>query len=351
MDEDKLKKETPYMKFTHKTALAIGVLLAVTAVPTALVKAQTAEAEKAPAPPSAINAEPAVTIVAGPNRPATVPAGYVVTPFGYFDPTCVTHLAKGDVLRRDRTAVEHANGTYDNMHVCAYAHYTADGEKVTGDERALRQPTIGHDWIEFASVTTTSAYGATTAKWNVPPAPSTNDGQTLYLFNGMEDYGDLVTIMQPVLGWNSDYASAWGIASWNCCESGTVFEAPPAPVNSGDLILGYITNFCKGGTKVCSSWGVFTFDQTNGQASELIGTSNFGQTFNWAIGGAMEVYNIVQCGDYPSNGAIDFYEQYLYNDKFVQIANPNWKVSNLSSGYTPQCSYGGSLPREVILTY
>src|SRR5580700_10471927 len=73
--------------------------------------------------------------LAGPKRPATVPAGYVITPFGYFDPSCVTHLAKGDVLRQDEKAIEHANGTYDTMRVCAYAHYTADGEKVTGDER------------------------------------------------------------------------------------------------------------------------------------------------------------------------------------------------------------------------
>src|SRR5208337_1338722 len=79
---------------------------------------------------------------AGPKRPATVPAGYVITPFGYFDPSCVTHLAKGDVLRQDKETIEHANGTSDNMQVCGYAHYTADGEKVTGDERAVEPPKI-----------------------------------------------------------------------------------------------------------------------------------------------------------------------------------------------------------------
>jgi len=90
---------------------------------------------------------------------------------------------------------------------------------------------------------------------------------------------------------------------------------------------------------------------TNGNSSELLKTSNFGQTFNWAFGGVLEVYNIVQCGDYPSNGRIDFFEQYLYNDKGVRIAKPNWKVTKLSSGLTPQCSYGGSLPEEVFLSY
>jgi hypothetical protein len=236
--------------------------------------------------------------------------------------------------------------------VCAYPHYKADGEKVIGDERAVDQPTISHAWVEYAGTTTTSAYGEIYANWNVPPAPATHDGQTVYLFNGLEDYNDVVTIIQPVLGWNSDYASAWGIASWNCCVTGTVFEATPAPVNSGDRIVGAVFDTCAAGTKTCSSWDIITLDETNGNYSELLDTSNFGQTFNWAFGGVLEVYNIAQCGDYPGGGgSLDFYEQYLFNDKFVQIAKPNWKVNNLSSGLTPQCNYGGSVPEEVILTY
>jgi hypothetical protein len=61
---------------------------------------------------------------------------------------------------------------------------------------------------------------------------------------------------------------------------------------------------------------------TNGNSSELLDTSNFGQTFNWAFGGVLEVYNIVQCGDYHPrgyNGGIGFYNQSVLNDKFVQI--------------------------------
>ncbi len=288
---------------------------------------------------------------AGPMRPATVPAGYVITPFGYFHPSCVAHLAKGDEVRHDENAIRHANGTSENIHVCPYPHFKADGEKVIGDERALKQPTIGHAWVEYASTTTTSSYGELSAYWNVPPAPSTNHGQTVYLFPGLEDYQDVVTIVQPVLGWNSDYASAWGIASWNCCASGTVFEAPPTRVNSGDVILGYMFDTCAAGTLSCPTWDIVTWDLTSGKYSELLNTSSQGQTFNWAFAGALEVYNIVQCGDYPSNSSINFYNLGLYNDSFVKIANPAWSVTNLSSGLTPQCSYGGTLPKQVTLKY
>jgi hypothetical protein len=289
---------------------------------------------------------------AGPKRPAAVPADYIITPFGYFHPSCVAHLAKGDEVRQDEKAIRHANGTSDNIHLCAYPHYKADGEKVTGDERAVKDPTIGHAWVEYASTTTAnSSYGELVAYWTVPPAPSTNDGQTVYLFPGMEDFKDIVTIIQPVLGWNSDYASAWGIASWNCCASGTVFEGTPAPVNSGDNILGYMFDTCAAGTLSCPTWDIVTWDLTSGNFSELLNTSSQGQTFNWAFAGALEVYNIVQCGDYPSNGSISFYNLGLYSNKFTKFANPSWPITNLSSGLSPQCGYGGSRPQQVTLTY
>jgi hypothetical protein len=243
------------------------------------------------------------------------------------------------------------------MHVCAFPHYRADGEKVVGDERHVKDPNISHAWIEYGSVTTTSSYAYLYAEWSVPPTPSSNDGQTLFFFPGMEDIDDVVTIIQPVLGWNSDYASAWGIASWNCCESGTTYEATPEPVSSGDTILGYMFDTCSAGTKSCGTWDIVTWDLQNGKFSQLTDTSSFGQTFNWAFGGVLEVYNIAQCSDFPSNGgypgstSMSFNEIGLYNDKFDQIAKPVWKYSNISGGLTPQCSYGGSLPSQVILNY
>ena len=165
----------------------------------------------------------------------------------------------------------------------------------------------------------------------------------------------MVTIIQPVLGWNSDYASAWGIASWNCCYSGTTYEAPPQPASPGDTILGYMFDTCAAAG--CTTWDIVTWDLQNDKFSELLNTLSQGQTFNWAFGGVMEVYTIKQCGDYPSNGpypgshAISFNELGLYYPGLIKIANPRWTIHNISSGLTPQCSYGGSLPQQVILDY
>lgn len=297
---------------------------------------------------------------AGKKRPATVPADYVTTPYGYFHPTCVTHLAKGDVVHKEEASIRHADGTRDNIHVCAYAHYKANGEQVTGDERAVtgnerganhlsKQPTI-NGWVESASTSTNSSYGYLYASWTVPPAPSTNDGQVVFFFPGMEDYNDVVTIIQPVLGWNSDYPSAWSIASWNCCAAGTVFEAAPEPVNSGDTIVGYMYPTCGAGVQSCPSWDIVTYDVTSGRFSQLTNTSSQGQTFNWAFGGVLEAYGIVQCGDYPSSGNISFGDLVLFDYNFYSI-NPSWSVNGPSSEVTPQCGYRGSLPQEVNLNF
>ena len=289
---------------------------------------------------------------AGPKRPATVPADYVITPFGYFHTSCVTHLAEGDVVRQDENSIRHADGTYDSIQACAYPHYSNSGEAIAPGAPPVKPPTIGHAWVEQASATTSSSYGYMYAYWAVPPAPTDNNGQTVYLFPGMEDYNDVVTIIQPVLGWNSDFASAWGIASWNCCASGTVFEATPTKVNSGDTILGYMFDTCAAGTLSCATWDIITWDLQSGNYSELLNTSSQKQTFNWAFAGALEVYNIAQCGDYPSNGSIAFYDLALFNDGFAQIASPGWSYANWSSGLTPQCGYGGAAESlEVNLNY
>jgi len=87
----------------------------------------------------------------------------------------------------------------------------------------------------------------------------------------------------------------------------------------------------------------------NGASSRLLQTSSFNQIFNWAFAGALEVYNIKQCTDFPSNGVISFHNIQLTNNLGQLIARPNWSVSNASSTLTPQCTYGVTLPMQVIL--
>lgn len=291
----------------------------------------------------------------GANRPATVPADFVVTPFGYFHPSCVHHLAKGDVLLQDEGAVQHADRTYENFEECPYPHFDADGTKFVGNalpgrDGTVEPPTIGHSWIVDAETTISTSYGRLEATWGVPAGPTNLDGQTIYFFPGLEQAVGEKTILQPVLGWNADFANAWGIASWNCCVNGGANEATPSPVNSGDVIYGTIYYTCAKGTLSCGSWDIVT-DDGSGGSSDMTGTSSHGQTFNWAFGGALEVWNVSRCGDYPAGGELSFYDVKLWDYKLIRVAAPAWTIVKRASGLTPQCSYGGSLPKQVDLTY
>lgn len=278
---------------------------------------------------------------AGPRRPAQVPEDYVITPFGYFHPSCVIHLAKGDALMEGGRVIRKADGTTLTP-VCNYPHYTARGEKIAAGAATVQPPTIGHSWIVSESATTSTSYGEILADWYVPSDPLSNDGQILYFFPGFEDANDVVSILQPVLGWNADFSNAWGIASWNCCISGIADESSPARVNTGDIIAGTVKSTCGDGTLSCPSWNVTTEDGNTGATSTLSDTPNDNQTFNWAFGAVLEVYNVAQCSDYPPNEYSTFYPT-LYDNNFNVIADPAWSFTNWASGLTPQCDYSGQV--------
>lgn len=278
---------------------------------------------------------------AGPNRPAGVPEDYVITPFGYFHPSCVRHLASGDQVSSDGLAIQHANGTVSHAAACEYPRYTAQGEVIIPGSPTV-PPTISHSWIVDGETTTGTSYGQINATWNVPSAPAANNGQTIYFFPGLEDFRLNQTILQPVLGWNADFSAAWGLASWNCCPSGTANESTALHVVQGDAIFGQVKSTCSAGTLTCSKWNVTSQDTTLNSTTTLSNTPNEGQTLNWAFGGALEVYNVAQCANYPSNDSLTF-STALYDNNFNIIGSPGWSMVNRAAGLTPQCNYGGQI--------
>jgi len=278
------------------------------------------------------------------NRPLGVPEEFVITPFGYFHPSCVLALTEGDTLLADGR-VEHADGRADaNVPFCNYAHYTRTGVLVLGDGEALRgidPPTIS-GWLEYVSVSTTSSYGKISAMWKVPPAPTAQDGQVLFFFPGFEDYSDVISIVQPVLQFGASAGGGgnyWAMESWNCCINGQAWYSPLLQVSAGDTIFGAITSNCKPGSSSCSTWNVVSRDVTTGKATTLAKTPVGGQVWNWAFGAVTEDYGVNKCTEFPANTGLTFNVR-LYDQNGTLIASPAWKGSPASSGTTPKCAYG-----------
>ncbi|MBB5060969.1 hypothetical protein HDF16_005705 [Granulicella aggregans] len=285
-------------------------------------------------------------------RPLTVPARYVVTPFGYFDPACVAGLSKGDSFLRDLGVIRRANGNTDIVPTCASPRFNAKGEVISSNSgnRDIPQPST-NGYIVYESLVGNTSYGALNANITVPGVPSSNDGQTLYFFPGLEDHTADITILQPVLEWNGLTQNAWDIASWNCCYNNVMLHSSPVVVNSGDNILGTMQSTCQAGTPSCSSWNITTKDVTSGKSTVLSQTSSYGQTFNWALGGALEAYGIAQCSDFPPNSSTTFSNLMLSDYNFVAIS-PNWSLTNNSAGDSVQCNYGAQeTASQITLIY
>jgi hypothetical protein len=296
-------------------------------------------------------------MAAGSNRPASVPSDYVITPFGYFHPSCVREIKEGETVLADGR-IRFENGTEEaNIPFCNFPRYTSRGEPVVKGSADPGPLYISWDWIEAGQVSTSSSsYGKITATWTVPMTPATNDGQTLFFFPGFMDINDVELIIQPVLGWNDGQSGVgpWNIASWNCCPSGTANYSTPVTVNTGDVIQGIIKGTCKAGTQSCSTWNITTKDVTTGKQTVLKKTPSEGQTFNWAQSGVLEVYSISQCSDFPPDGSIKFSKVALFDYNYKTIKNPGWTPMYwVQQGVTdPWCNYGvTTTAKSATLTY
>lgn len=299
---------------------------------------------------------------AGPNRPASVPEDYVITPNGYFHASCVKEVAQGDTFLKDQGAIQHADGSLESLSPCAYPRYSKRGDVVSPSGPSSIKTDSSHPptpnsstYIEYGYIVTpSSSYAGVIGQITVPPAPSASNGQSVFLFPGLEDQSvgyPAGTILQPVLGWNNFGAAAWTIASWNCCYYNEEVYSTPKNVSSGDLIIGEVYTNCPSGTLTCSTWYVSTEDAGKG-STVLSSTSNYGQTFNVAYGAALEVYSISSCSNYPSGGSTTFNGS-VYDINGAPISNPAWTLVTDTSA-TPQCNYSitpGYQGNEFLLTY
>jgi hypothetical protein len=284
-------------------------------------------------------------IEAGPHRPGNVPAGYVVTPFGYFHPSCVQSIAEDEALLANGQ-VQHSDGSVTGKTTCSYPRYAPDGTpKVT---TAKQQVPEVSGWIESESVTapTNKSFSALYASSRVPSQPRAQDGQVLFFFPGFEDISNVESILQPVITWS---AGQWTVSNWNCCLSGITTQSKPVNISPGDEIVSSITENCRPGTLSCATWNIFSLDTHTGKSTTLAKTPSEGQVFNWAFGGALEPYYVVNCDDYPRDGH-ESYQVIVFDERFIPI-EPKWTVS-VNTTATPQCGYKvDAKPFEVTLDY
>src|SRR5580692_10474262 len=156
-------------------------------------------------------------------------------------------------------------------------------------------PDLGSGWITYASWTnnTGTPVSEFSTTWRVPPAPATQSGQTIFLFNGIQNS---TMIYQPVLQWGPSAAGGgnyWAIACWYADgQDGHSFYSTLTQVNPGDTITAVMS---------LSSHSAANFSYGSvfpGFPSTSLPIQNV-QQLTWCIE-TLECYGITKCSDYPA---------------------------------------------------
>lgn len=281
-------------------------------------------------------------------RPQGVPTDYVVTPNGFFPPSCVQRVADNETLHADGS-IESPNGVVRKPAACTQPHYRFDGTRVEPNGsffmpaiQASRKPTI-NGWVEDANYDSSVNIGKLVATWKVPSTPTNQSGQTDYFFPGLEQLPNVESILQPVLGYDAFSGTVWTLSSWNCCVSGTTYYSGPINVNVGDTILG--TTQCKAANS-CSTWTITSKDVTTGKSTTL-STNPYGNLL-WVFGGVMEVYGVSSCNELPASSPLTYTSIAVYNTAFSKISSTPWGADYPVGSTSPQCNYNVSTTSSSV---
>lgn len=276
---------------------------------------------------------PVVAVVSA--RPNAVPARYIATPNGWFDPVCVVEVAADEFVTVDGRVVAADGAQRRPAQQCASPRFDLQGVEV--DERMQTTGPTVNGWIESARSTALGALSYVHSSWTVPAAPA-NTGQTIYLFPGLENATLVRSILQPVLGWNhaGGPTGAWSMSSWNCCVNGMVFHSGYISATPGTTVSGDMQGTgCNLTTGVCPTWSIVS---RNAAGAVVTLNTTVSQAQNWLFGHVLEAYSIDTCSELPASTSSTASGFVLRNVAGVSLSPPAWGHRIEMVG--PQCSYG-----------
>jgi hypothetical protein len=240
--------------------------------------------------PAVIPRKEALTTPVG--KTANLAENLVLTPGGFRPRSLVHRVGPRHALRALAGRMVMINLSTDAV---------VDVPRASVDPQTI--PALGSGWIAYAYWNNGSGLPLSTfqATWQVPPPPATPSNQTIFLFNGIENYGTDYGILQPVLQWGSSAAGGgtfWSVASWYVLSNGQAFHTQLVQVNPGDILVGVVTLTSQSGNAFsynCEFQGVTGTSLPVQNIAELLWCNE-----------TLEAYQIDQCSDYPATTRTDF---------------------------------------------
>jgi len=233
--------------------------------------------------------------------------GIGLTPFGYLPKECI-HSVTEDV-----EIIEQSDAIVIND------RYGKEVKRVVGKCQTAPLPS---GWSVYAAWIDSEPLEYFGAAWAVPPLPTDEGTQVLFLFNGLQNDGPLdaaTTIIQPVLQYGVSEAGGgmyWAIASWFVSSTGHAVYSKLTTVSAGDLLLGNMTN-------TNGLWEIVTLDTNSGETVTINVRPGASQLFASIT---LEVYQVTSCLQYPQ-GSTTFLNIHLKDSN--GDATPNWTPNTL----------------------
>ncbi|PPQ68674.1 hypothetical protein CVT26_002957 [Gymnopilus dilepis] len=184
--------------------------------------------------------------------------------------------------------------------------------------------------------------------WNVPPTPSSWDGQLLYWFNGLVP-GDFNGILQPVLQYGTSPAGGgqyYAIASWWLIGN-NVYHSSIQQVSPGTALEGHMAL-----TGISTSGGVTTYSYSSyfpGYSTPSISASTTG-VLNWAYE-ALEIYTTASTSDLPSGSTDLTAVDIKFNDNSHLSTIPWTAISDTTDGISMSVISNSGTNGHLRITY
>lgn len=162
----------------------------------------------------------------------------VLTPGGYKPQSHVHRVEKGCRVVKTASGFKKVNTHGETLEM--YARPAAN-KQIASPQKV--DTTFGDGWITYAYWSNTSANPISyfSTDWIVPTTPLSDNGQTVFLFNGIDPANYSDGILQPVLQWGPSACgggSYWAIMNWYVTQSDAFYGDTLITVNDGDTLQG-----------------------------------------------------------------------------------------------------------------
>jgi len=254
-----------------------------------------------------------------------VPSGYGLTPGGYRHKSCCHHVPSGSHIVEDQNGIltVHPPNQVASYQLpkCSFPMLrptnVSNGRKRQGDVEG---------WHVYTKQNVGAGLNSFLGQWNVPDMPSSDDGQTLFMFTGLQNIdwvppnpgpNSAFDIIQPVLQYGPSEAgggSYWTLASWYVPLIGdSAIWSDLITVNPSDIIFGNMT------LTASSTWYINGLDTSINQKTDMSISRPRLKSQPWAYV-TLEVYDLDECSDYPSQ-PVTFSKLQLFVNQKLQPFN------------------------------